>query len=161
MEATLPTILQAEAQLISEAAEALPHQFSSCTYTLGHIRQAVYLCLTCNLPRGICSSCSVACHTDHEQIELFPKRNFCCDCPTSALSHPCTLYLTQESENASNEYGQNFKGAFCRCGRPYDAKRERETMIQCLACEVRPHFLPTLILEISTLWCRTGFMNLA
>ncbi len=76
MEASLPTFLQAEAQLISEAAEALPHQFSSCTYTLGHIRQAVYLCLTCNRARGVCSSCSVACHTDHEQIELFPKRNF-------------------------------------------------------------------------------------
>ncbi len=67
----------------------------------------------------------------------FPKRDFRCDCPTSALQHPCTLHTTPEEENATNHYGQNFKGVFCRCGRPYDPNTERETMIQCLACEVR------------------------
>lgn len=42
----------------------------------------------------------------------------------------------EEEENKENEYGQNFRGVFCRCGREYDAKKERETMIQCLVCEV-------------------------
>lgn len=82
------------------------------------------------------SACSIACHTDHEQIELFPKRNFRCDCPTSALPHACTLHKAPEDANEGNIYGQNFKGLFCRCSRHYDPKTERETMIQCAACEV-------------------------
>ncbi|KAI0360670.1 hypothetical protein OH77DRAFT_1556884 [Trametes cingulata] len=139
--ATLTSVLESQASLLQEAALALPHQFSQCTYSLGHIRQAVYLCLTCvraspsSPPRGICSACSIACHTDHEQLELFPKRNFRCDCPTRALAHPCTLHTTLEEPNEQNTYGRNFEGVFCRCGRPYDAEKERETMIQCLACE--------------------------
>ncbi|KAJ7054120.1 hypothetical protein C8F01DRAFT_1163977, partial [Mycena amicta] len=115
--------------------EALPHQFSHCTYALGALRQAVYLCLTCPETRGFCAACSVACHTDHDQVELFPKRNFRCDCPTTAVAHPCALHSDREPPNTSNQYGQNFKNQFCRCGRPYDAKIERETMLQCLSCE--------------------------
>lgn len=48
----LSNILASEQQLITEAAEALPHQFNVCTFSLGYIRQAVYLCLTCAEPRG-------------------------------------------------------------------------------------------------------------
>ena len=136
MAETLMNYIASQAALVQEAAEALPHQFTHCTYSLGHIRQAVYLCQTCAAPRGICSACSIACHTDHEQLELFPKRHFRCDCPTASLSHACTLYRTPEGENASNPYGKNFQGVFCRCGRHYDASLERETMIQCLVCEV-------------------------
>lgn len=132
---TLTDVLALQDELVEEAALALPHQFSDCSYPLGQIRQAIYLCLTCSEPRGICSSCSIACHTEHEQVELFPKRNFRCDCPTSALAHPCTLHKQLEDVNSSNIYGQNFKGLFCRCGRSYDPNTERETMIQCLACE--------------------------
>ncbi|CCM01773.1 uncharacterized protein FIBRA_03840 [Fibroporia radiculosa] len=113
MSQTLASILDHQSSLVQEAAEALPHQFSQCTYALGYIRQAIYLCLTCRPPRGICSACSIACHTDHEQLELFPK----------------------QEENTENAYGPNFIGVFCRCGRQYDARKERETMIQCLACE--------------------------
>ncbi|EGN94427.1 hypothetical protein SERLA73DRAFT_114653 [Serpula lacrymans var. lacrymans S7.3] len=134
-ESSLNEIIASQDELIREAALALPHEFSRCTYSLGPIRQAVYLCITCASPRGICSSCSIACHTDHEQIELFPKRNFRCDCPTSTITHSCTLHKSLEEENSSNEYGQNYQGVFCRCGRPYDVKTERETMIQCLSCE--------------------------
>jgi E3 ubiquitin-protein ligase UBR7 len=136
---TLNEILASQEDLIREASLALPHDFKHCTYRLGPLRQAVFLCLTCSSNserRGICSACSIACHTDHEQLELFPKRNFRCDCPTAALSHRCTLHTTAEEENKSNQYGQNFHALFCRCGRSYDAKTERETMIQCLACEV-------------------------
>ncbi len=139
----LASVLESQNTLLQEASLALPHQFSQCTYSLGHIRQAVYLCLTCTPPssdtpqRGICSACSVACHTDHEQLELFPKRDFRCDCPTRALAHPCTLHTHLEEPNGRNMYGRNFNAQFCRCGRKYDAESERETMIQCLACEVR------------------------
>ncbi|KZV83530.1 hypothetical protein EXIGLDRAFT_625540 [Exidia glandulosa HHB12029] len=134
--AELLTLLDAEDERRREAALALPHSFDNCTYSLGHIRQAVYLCLTCALPHGICSACSIACHGDHEQVELFPKRDFQCDCPTSSLPHRCSLVKGVElPPNISNKYGQNFQNVFCRCGRLYDAKTERETMIQCLACE--------------------------
>ncbi|KAF8904557.1 hypothetical protein CPB85DRAFT_1376906 [Mucidula mucida] len=135
MAATLQEYLDSQDNLLKEASEALPHQFNQCTYPLDSLRQPVYLCITCNLPRGICSACSIACHTDHEQTELFPKRDFRCDCPTSALPHPCHLHKTPEEPNTSNAYGQNFSGVFCRCGRPYDPNTERETMIQCLSCE--------------------------
>ena len=97
--ATLSSVLASQAELVQEAALALPHQFSQCTYSLGPIRQAVYLCLTCTppsstttAPRGVCAACSIACHTDHEQLELFPKRAFRCDCPTRGLAHACTLH---------------------------------------------------------------------
>ena len=96
----------------------------------GPIKQAVYLCHTCASPRGVCSSCSITCHTDDEQVELFLKSHFRCDCPTSAVPHPCTLHKTTEGENGANQYG------LCRCARPYDPKTERETMFQRLACEV-------------------------
>ncbi|PFH48579.1 hypothetical protein AMATHDRAFT_65046 [Amanita thiersii Skay4041] len=133
--ATLEEYISSQDDLLREASLALPHEFSTCTFSLGYIRQAVYLCLTCPEARGLCAACSVACHTDHEQLELFPKRHFRCDCPTSALPHACTLHRNPENGNTQNIYGQNFRGVFCRCGRPYDAKTERETMIQCLMCE--------------------------
>ncbi|KAJ6466837.1 hypothetical protein C8R45DRAFT_1020277 [Mycena sanguinolenta] len=135
MSQTLSAYVASQDELVQEAALALPHQFSQCTYALGPIRQAVYLCLTCPEARGLCSACSIACHPDHNQVELFPKRNFRCDCPTAAIAHACTLHTQNEPVNASNHYGQNFQAKFCRCGRPYDAKTERETMIQCLSCE--------------------------
>ena len=140
---TLASVLETQTSLLQEASLALPHQFSQCTYSLGPIRQAVYLCLTCtppgaDTPRGICSACSIACHTDHEQLELFPKRGFRCDCPTRGLAHACTLHATEEAPNGQNAYGRNFAAEFCRCGRKYDAEKERETMIQCVECEVRP-----------------------
>ena len=141
MSNTLRELLASQDELVREAALALPHSFSQCTYDMGYVRQAIYLCLTCATPRGICYPCSVACHTDHEQVELFPKRHFRCDCPTGALSHPCGLHKRPEGVNTENEYGQNFEGKFCRCGRTYNAHTEVETMIQCLACEVCPSLL--------------------
>ncbi|KAG8221517.1 hypothetical protein J3R82DRAFT_1732 [Butyriboletus roseoflavus] len=133
---SLNDLIASHDALLREAALALPHEFSRCTFSMGPIRQAIYLCLTCATPRGICSSCSIACHTDHEQVELFPKRHFRCDCPTAAIPHSCTLHTNPEEENGVNHYGQNFRNLFCRCARPYDHKTELETMIQCLACEV-------------------------
>jgi E3 ubiquitin-protein ligase UBR7 len=139
---SLNDLIASQDALLREAALALPHVFSRCTFSMGPIKQAVYLCLTCASPRGVCSSCSIACHTDHEQVELFPKRHFRCDCPTTAVPHPCTLHKTTEEANGANQYGHNFRGLFCRCARPYDPETERETMIQCLACEVVPLSTP-------------------
>jgi E3 ubiquitin-protein ligase UBR7 len=136
---TLADVLEREHQQIEEAALSIPHQFSACTYHLGYIRQPVYLCKTCSVPRGLCAACSVACHHDHEQLELFPKREFRCDCPTQAYSHPCSLIPNNPRPiNERNNYNQNFQGdgQFCRCGRYYDPHTETETMIQCLSCEV-------------------------
>ncbi|KAJ1305603.1 hypothetical protein OPQ81_000600 [Rhizoctonia solani] len=134
----------AQASLVREASLALPGEFTQCTYDLGYIKQAVYLCLTCEQGRGLCASCSIGCHADHEQIELFPKRHFRCDCPTSGMSRPCSLrpptsttHTSKLPINTENTYSQNFfrGGRFCRCAQTYDAKRERETMVQCLSCE--------------------------
>jgi E3 ubiquitin-protein ligase UBR7 len=131
---TLESVIAAEDALLQEASLALPHEFTKCTYDLGYIRQPVHLCLTCSSPHGICSACSIACHGDHEQVELFPKRSFRCDCPTTSLELPCTLHHPVVPNN-ENVYGQNFQAKFCRCGRNYDAKTERETMVQCVSCE--------------------------
>jgi E3 ubiquitin-protein ligase UBR7 len=131
--------------LLRAAANAIPHQFDKCTYPLGYLRQQVHLCITCNEIRGLCGACSVSCHPDHQQIELFPKREFRCDCPTRALAHPCALNgaptATGDAKkydiNELNKYNQNYKdgGRFCRCHSLYDAEKEKETMVQCLACE--------------------------
>lgn len=52
----------------------------------------------------------------------------------------CTLYRGHAPPplpaNEGNNYGPNFQGVFCRCGRPYDPQTENESMIACLACEV-------------------------
>ncbi|KIJ49242.1 hypothetical protein M422DRAFT_28192 [Sphaerobolus stellatus SS14] len=133
--ASLSSIIASEDALVQEAALALPHSFDNCTHELGAIKQHVHLCLTCRIPRGLCSACAVACHGDHEQVELFPKRAFTCDCPTRVGDHPCTLYKGTQPVSTNNKYGQNFHAKFCRCHRPYDAKKEKETMVQCLACE--------------------------
>ncbi|KAL1692810.1 hypothetical protein GGG16DRAFT_123725 [Schizophyllum commune] len=132
---SLEEYMRVQQDLVREASLALPHSFSQCTYSLGYIRQPVYLCQTCPEAKGVCASCSIACHADHEQIELFPKRHFRCDCPTTSIAHSCTLHRRPELENEENQYGQNFQGLFCRCHRTYDAATEREAMIQCLACE--------------------------
>jgi E3 ubiquitin-protein ligase UBR7 len=70
-----------------------------------------------------------------EQIELFPKRAFTCDCPTRVGNTDCTLHKGTVAGNASNTYGQNFEAKFCRCHSAYNPKRERETMVQCVVCE--------------------------
>ncbi|EUC58458.1 metaphase-anaphase transition protein (Mlo2), putative [Rhizoctonia solani AG-3 Rhs1AP] len=126
----------AQASLVHEASIALPGEFSQCTYDLGYLKQSVYLCLMCEAGRGVCASCSISCHADHEQIELFPKRHFRCDCPTSGMAHPCAL-RPPVPPNTDNVYSQNYfdGGRFCRCAQTYDAKRERETMVQCVSCE--------------------------
>ncbi|KAJ2966204.1 hypothetical protein NUW58_g10717 [Xylaria curta] len=83
---TAADFIRDQMQLEADAREALPYSFKNCTRPLGSLRQNIYACLTCNPPpanpedpsnaAGICYSCSVQCHGDHELVEIFQKRNF-------------------------------------------------------------------------------------
>ncbi|KAG8629280.1 hypothetical protein KVT40_003145 [Elsinoe batatas] len=141
-------------RLEADAKEALPYQFDSCTKALGALRQSLFSCLTCNPPpkalndpysaAGVCYSCSISCHGDHELVELFSKRDFECDCGTTRTpaSTPCNLRshatagtkgnVTGELARLSNKYNHNFAGRFCGCGDEYDPHKEKGTMFQCL-----------------------------
>ncbi|CAO3664916.1 unnamed protein product [Rhizopus stolonifer] len=115
-------------ELEREAREALPGKFEKCTFPLGYIRQPVYACKTCNSLSGMCYSCSMSCHADHELLELFAKRHFRCDCGLLDKfdNHP---------SNDENKYNHNFRGLYCRCGQTYDPEKEEGTMFQCITCE--------------------------
>lgn len=116
-------IIEQQAALEKEAQEVLPGKFEKCTYEQGYIRQNLYACKTCTSsedePAGMCYSCSIACHSDHELLELFPKRNFRCDCglPGKFGGHPCELASRQKRDappNDKNQYNHNFRGYYCR-----------------------------------------------
>lgn len=128
--------------------------FKDCTKPLGPLRQNVYACLTCNpspansddpfTPAGICYSCSVQCHGDHELVEIFKKRNFTCDCGTTRFKpdQPCTLRIHpdtntrgnvhSEQPDPNNKYNQNFRNRFCSCCVDYNPDEQMGTMFQCL-----------------------------
>ncbi|KAJ2387544.1 hypothetical protein GGI23_006251 [Coemansia sp. RSA 2559] len=157
--------LQKQADLEREAAEVLPGKFDECTFDRGYIRQPLYACLTCThppakfsssasaraaakeetLPAGMCYSCSIECHSGHEVVELFTKRNFRCDCgtkrmlpQTNAHSSCCSLKKTRTAlarlENTGNVYNHNFWGFYCRCNKFYDPENEPEEMVLCYVC---------------------------
>lgn len=78
-------------QLEHEARELMPYDPKDCTYEKGALRQPVFACLTCsraneNEPIGVCYSCSIQCHSSHDIVELFSKREFACDCGTTKVS---------------------------------------------------------------------------
>ncbi|KAJ2706526.1 hypothetical protein FB645_001536 [Coemansia sp. IMI 203386] len=153
---TACSFLEAQADLEREAAETLPGKFDSCTFDLGYVHQPVYACLTCarppkqyraikskdyesesTEPAGMCYSCSIECHADHDIIELFSKRNFRCDCGTKRLAGGrCELKKHRSALGNvlnKNEYGHNFWGYYCRCDKKYNADSE-PAMIQCYIC---------------------------
>ncbi|KAG2172209.1 hypothetical protein INT43_004750 [Umbelopsis isabellina] len=136
--------LENQLALEKEAAEILPGKFENCTFKLGPIRQAVYACKTCSdldpaHPAGMCYGCSIACHADHEVLELFPKRNFRCDCglPDKFGGYTCHLDMDskESARNEDNSYNHNFVGSYCRCNIQYDPEKEEGTMYQCVLCE--------------------------
>ncbi|KAL9592611.1 MAG: hypothetical protein Q9179_006537, partial [Wetmoreana sp. 5 TL-2023] len=151
---TASEFINSQLQLEADAREALPYAFDHCTQPLGPLRQNLFSCLTCNpppsspsdpyTPAGVCYSCSIACHGEHELVELFNKRNFTCDCGSTRLpaTSPCTLRIDPatgvkgpvHSQPAAlhNIYNQNFRNRFCGCGELYDAHTEKGTMFQCL-----------------------------
>lgn len=152
---TAQDFIASQLSLEADAREALPYQFDTCTKPLGPLRQSVYACLTCTpplaspyqqfTPAGVCYSCSISCHGEHNLVELFTKRDFVCDCGTTRLSNsgtPCSLRhntvtsrkggVSGEEARQGNKYNQNFKGKFCGCGEEYDPEKEKGTMFQCL-----------------------------
>lgn len=147
--------IASQLSLEAEAKLALPYQFDTCTKPLGPLRQIVYACLTCSpppasplqqhTPAGVCYSCSISCHGEHNLVELFTKRNFVCDCGTTRLKNSgtaCSLRVnsvtgskgdvTGEEAHGGNRYNQNYEGKFCGCGEEYDPEVEKGTMFQCL-----------------------------
>ncbi|KAF2152753.1 hypothetical protein K461DRAFT_294395 [Myriangium duriaei CBS 260.36] len=148
---TAQDYISQQLQLEADAREALPYQFDTCTKPLGPLRQSLFSCLTCNptsqspyIPAGVCYSCSISCHGEHELVELFSKRDFECDCGTTRIpsSAPCTLRsnpvtglkggVTGDTARQGNKYNQNYAGRFCGCGDEYDPAKEKGTMFQCL-----------------------------
>nr|CAG8603947.1 1053_t:CDS:2 [Entrophospora candida] len=135
---TISEFIEQQNYLEREAREVLPWSFDQCTYSKGYIRQPVYACKTCKPANeklengGICYSCSMSCHYDHELVELFNKRNFRCDCGTTRLGNkPCKL--EKKSHDALNEfnfYNHNFQGRFCWCKIDYDPEKEEKNMFQ-------------------------------
>ncbi|KAI6802450.1 zf-UBR-domain-containing protein [Hortaea werneckii] len=152
---TAQDYIASQLRLEADAREALPYQFDTCTRPLGPLRQSVFACLTCTpppaskyqqfKPAGLCYSCSISCHGEHNLVELFTKRDFECDCGTTRLSSsgtPCSLRqnpstgskggVTDEEPRKENRYNQNYEGRFCGCGDEYDPEKEKGTMFQCL-----------------------------
>ncbi|KAI9652853.1 MAG: hypothetical protein M1831_006378 [Alyxoria varia] len=151
---TAEDFISSQLRMEADAREALPYQFDTCTKPLGALRQSLYACLTCNPPEsktsdtyqpaGVCYSCSISCHGEHELVELFTRRNFTCDCGTTRLpsTSPCALRVNPETGNKGdvhsekphlgNRYNQNFRNRFCGCGELYDPTTEKGTMFQCV-----------------------------
>lgn len=165
--ATLTAVdyIQNQEELEKEARELMPYDPNECTYEMGELRQPLFACLTCsaeneNQPIGVCYSCSIQCHLQHELVELFTKRSFVCDCGTtrmkntkdgacklrrhgkkessgrklsnSSATHSTYLELAAEDiPSSSNTYNQNYHGRFCGCKQVYNPLEETGHMIQC------------------------------
>ncbi|PYI22836.1 hypothetical protein BO86DRAFT_390206 [Aspergillus japonicus CBS 114.51] len=153
---TARQFIESQIRLEADAREILPYSFDTCTKALGPLRQSLFACLTCNpaptdssddnasyTPAAVCYSCSIACHGEHNLVELFSKRNFVCDCGTTRMpsTSPCTLRndpqtgakgVHSEEPHPGNKYNHNFQNKFCGCNEDYDPNQERGTMFQCL-----------------------------
>jgi E3 ubiquitin-protein ligase UBR7 len=130
----------------------------------------LYSCKTCFAKTGqlagVCYGCAENCHDKHELVELYTKRNFCCDCGNSKFPEKCKLYEVwmktnktvkncqncQEKNalNGRNQYNENFTGIFCVCKKPYPPPvsddgiiEDAEDMIQYPICE--DWFHPTVL----------------
>ncbi|KAL6941286.1 hypothetical protein ACO0RG_002414 [Hanseniaspora osmophila] len=129
--------LERQEKLEKQALDLMPFNPDTCTYTMGPLRQEVYACLDCD-NIGVCYSCSIQCHADHNLVELFTKRDFTCDCGTEKVSNKervsCNLRKNDKADIPSytNRYCHNFKGLFCDCNQPYDPENETGEMLQCV-----------------------------
>jgi hypothetical protein len=110
--------------------------YAECTYSMGYIEQAVFICLTCfhnsGVRAGICRQCSQFCHVrqGHEVYNIGIKQHFRCDCGSEKFpSTACTLQATKSEPNDRNVYNHNFENRWCFCG-----GEENRPMYQCLAC---------------------------
>ncbi|ORY50932.1 hypothetical protein BCR33DRAFT_762498 [Rhizoclosmatium globosum] len=105
--------------------------------------QQIFSCLTCRGPEtnanvGVCYACFVQCHTSHEVVELFERRDFVCDCGSSVCPVKCTLQQKSVGVlNSTNKYDHCFNNIFCYCKQPYDHEKEPDDsfMMHCIVCE--------------------------
>lgn len=120
--------LQSQKELEQEARSLMPYDPTECTYEKGELRQPVYACLSCSrlqsdsefCPIGVCYSCSIQCHADHELVELFAKRNFTCDCGTTRMSQiplaGCRLRHKQQRSRRSSSHSSTSVAPMLRTG---------------------------------------------
>ncbi|CAN6662949.1 hypothetical protein TRVA0_034S01332 [Trichomonascus vanleenenianus] len=141
--------LRAQAKLEHDAREIMPYDPNHCTYHDEPARQQIFACLTCkdknkDSPEkgmnGVCYSCSIQCHADHDVVELLNRRNFVCDCGTNRMKSfgGCNLRKNFDSldpPSESNEYNHNHLGRFCSCEREYTVNTAT-AMFQCLLGDV-------------------------
>ncbi|RUS13732.1 hypothetical protein BC937DRAFT_94867 [Endogone sp. FLAS-F59071] len=140
---TAVDILEQQLELERDAREILPGKFEACSFSVGYVRQPVYACRTCASPdkdpSGICYSCSIACHGDHDVLELFAKRDFRCDCGVQGkfkgVACQLEMRMKEKEANTKNNYNHNYYGRFCWCNQNYDPETEETTMFQCVVCE--------------------------
>ncbi|ANB14418.1 hypothetical protein AWJ20_2006 [Sugiyamaella lignohabitans] len=125
----------------------MPYDPNHCTHHDAPMRQQLFACLTCRAKdkqdNGICYSCSIQCHSNHELVELFARRGFSCDCGTTRMASfgACNLrknFDGLDTPEETNKYNHNFSGRFCSCDQVYDPSSEQGIMFQCLlgdACD--------------------------
>ncbi|PWN51149.1 zf-UBR-domain-containing protein [Violaceomyces palustris] len=101
---TAADLIDRQTKLEARASQAIPFKFDTCTYSMGYIRQPVYACKTCG-GGGVCAGCSVSCHSDHQLVELFNKRNFRCDCGTPNLYKGKSSSLACPSSSSAQPNG--------------------------------------------------------
>lgn len=136
---TAQEYLSSQLSLEREARDLMPYDPKQCTYNMGPTRQQVYACLTCRdnnkdgQLNGVCYSCSIQCHSEHDLVELFTKRGFTCDCGTTRVSFPCTLRhgVKDDIPESDTTYNHNYNGKFCVCARDYNPTEETGNMLQC------------------------------
>lgn len=99
--------LESQLELEREARELMPYEPNTCTYPKV-LRQQVFACLTCQKANGgsnvgVCYLCLIQCHSTHDIVELFSKRNFVCDCGTTRMKNgsSCSLRAAQMGENTT------------------------------------------------------------
>ncbi|KAK9696244.1 hypothetical protein K7432_012576, partial [Basidiobolus ranarum] len=157
---TAVEFLEHQSALEAEAREQYPGKFERCTHSLGYLHQELYVCKTCTpdssvfeksseedfslnkepdwYPGGICYACSIACHADHDLLELWSKRGFRCDCglENKYPNKSCTLQPKDinTDKNILNKYTHNFIGRYCWCNAIYDPESEDSYMAQCSIC---------------------------
>ncbi|ORY92683.1 hypothetical protein BCR35DRAFT_298172 [Leucosporidium creatinivorum] len=135
---TANDLVAAQDALETEAREVLGETGNQCTYDLGYIKQPLYACLTCLNNCAVCAACSVACHGDHDLVELFNRRDFQCECGTRRMGAGSFCSLSPRTDapiSEGNRHDKNFRNEFCICGRLYDPATETDSMYQCIVCE--------------------------
>lgn len=153
---TLKEFLVKQREQELEAADALPFKFDKCSAEYGPLRQNLHICRNCPnsdgaTPRAFCYACAVTCHNfnpdddasdltkdtpaQHTVEEIWARRNFLCDCPSTGH---CKLLpsLNTQFKTHNNSYHQihNFSGKYCYCNEAGWAAGDR-TMYQCEVCE--------------------------